>query len=615
MIHKLIHYNNTIRIIPSVEVPHPHALNLIDFVRYPFTPLIQFRIMMWDNETTPQMDSLIGRKLANYRIERFLGQGGMASVYYGIDLQLQRPAAIKVIDDRHSGDPAYSDRFVREARAMASWRHPNIPQVYQAGLEDGYSFYAMEYIQGLDLEKFLQRIAQKGELLPFEDVIMIGRAIASALDYAHEKGAVHRDVKPANVLISEDDRILLTDFGLVLEIEKGTRGEVLGSPHYIAPEQARSSSLAVPQSDLYSLGVILYEMLVGRLPFDDPSLASLALKHITLEPPLPREINPDLSAEVEVVLLKALRKLPQERYQTGKELIDALERTAPFPSPISEFSDATPLPPETLAVLPSDPANLPERTISRFEAPDFSSGDVQTPLTFQAIPRPPQETPLAARPWRQWLSMNRLFLAAILAAGVLSLLCVSILVPRWLFGSQNRPTQTGSGVVMSDPLVYQAQTTLTAVIPTPEGILENVRPTETLPSSTPTIEPKAAPVDDSEFHLTIAKRKDDSLFVINQGTTDFPLALMRLGNKEGELFGEDWGIDVLQPEQCVAAWKKEGKAEAPKGIQCETVGDRLEISDRKKFWSSKFEVYFKDLPVGVCDKKPDLCELSFVSSP
>jgi serine/threonine protein kinase len=182
----------------------------------------------------------------------------------------------------------------------------------------------MEYVQA-DLGQLIHLYTQRGELLPYEDVIRIGRAVSEALDYAHERGAVHRDVKPSNVLVAQDGRILLTDFGLVMQVDKKTRGEVFGSPHYIAPEQARRSAGAVPQSDLYSLGVVLYELLVGRLPFDDPSPAALALKHIGEPPPPPRQLNPDLSPAVEAVLLKALRKAPEERFQTGSELIYALE--------------------------------------------------------------------------------------------------------------------------------------------------------------------------------------------------------------------------------------------------------------------------------------------------
>lgn len=284
-----------------------------------------------------RFEPLIGRRFANFQLQRLLGRGGMAEVYYGWDVKLERPVAVKVIDARHNPDPEYAQRFVSEARAMAAWHHPNIIPIYYADDEDGYYYYVMEYIQGTDLERLLERYAELHELVPQADVIRIGRAAADALDYAHRHGVIHRDVKPSNLLASADNRILLSDFGLAMKIQEGSIGTVFGSPQYIAPEQARNSSQAVAQSDLYALGVILYQMLTGRLPFDDPSPTSLALQHLTLEPPPPRQINPSLSPEVENILLNSLRKQPRERYQTGKELMDALEaalntaaQTAPF---------------------------------------------------------------------------------------------------------------------------------------------------------------------------------------------------------------------------------------------------------------------------------------------
>ncbi len=270
-------------------------------------------------------DSLIGRQLANFRIEKAIGRGGMAEVYYGQDVKLERPVAIKVIDVRHRGDPAYAERFVNEAKAVATWRHEHVVQIYYADDEDGLYYFVMEYIDGQDLSKLIAHYREQGEYVPHQEVIRVGHAIAAALDYAHEKGIIHRDVKPSNVMVAQDGRVVLTDFGLALDVEQGSLGEVFGSSYYVAPEQARRSADAVPQSDLYSLGIILYEMLTGRVPFDDPSPTAVALQHVTAEPPPPRELNPNLSQETEAVLLKALNKSPEERYQSGQGLIEALQ--------------------------------------------------------------------------------------------------------------------------------------------------------------------------------------------------------------------------------------------------------------------------------------------------
>jgi serine/threonine protein kinase len=274
-------------------------------------------------------DPLIGHQLGNFRVERVIGRGGMATVYFGTDVRLQRPVAIKVVDARYRGDMEYAQRFIREARAVAAWRHENIVQIYHADEADGLFFFAMEYIDGKDLGQINEEYSAARKHMPAADVLGIARAVASALDYAHQRGVIHRDVKPSNVLVARDSRIVLADFGLALDIEQGSFGDVFGSAHYVAPEQARHSSDARPQSDLYSLGVILYELLTGRVPFDDPSPTSVAIQHITLAPPEPRSLNPDLSQEIQAVLLKALSKNPAERYQTGAEFVAALQLALP----------------------------------------------------------------------------------------------------------------------------------------------------------------------------------------------------------------------------------------------------------------------------------------------
>jgi len=289
-------------------------------------------------------DFLIGRSLSNYQIQRLIGRGGMAEVYFGMDTRLNRPVAIKVFDTRSPANSSQAKRFLQEARMMAQWRHNHILQIYSAGDETGLIYYVMEFIDGYDLASIMSVYAERGELMPFEDVLRIGDAVAGALDYAHARGVIHRDVKPANVMIADDGRVVLGDFGLALDLSDKSQGEVFGSPHYISPEQARRSSDAVPQSDLYSLGVILYEMLTGATPFNDPSPASLALQHITEPPPSPRTINPALSENVEAVLLKALEKKTSERYQSGAALMDAV-RGALILKPASAPMDAPPLPP------------------------------------------------------------------------------------------------------------------------------------------------------------------------------------------------------------------------------------------------------------------------------
>ena len=291
-------------------------------------------------------DPLIGRQLANFRVESVLGRGGMAQVYYGQDVKLQRPVAIKVIDTRYRDQPAYAKRFVNEARVLAKWRHEHIVQIYYADDENGLYYYVMEYIDGQNLASIIASYAVDGELMPVEDVLHIGNAIAGALDYAHKQGVIHRDVKPSNILVARDGRVVLGDFGLAMDLADGSMGETLGTPHYISPEQASRSANAVPQSDLYSLGVILFEMLVGVVPFNDPSPTSVALQHITETPPAPRSINSDLTSKAEKVLLKALEKSPQDRYQSGFELMNALKSALT----VKPTKEKTPLPPLPVGV-------------------------------------------------------------------------------------------------------------------------------------------------------------------------------------------------------------------------------------------------------------------------
>lgn len=389
-------------------------------------------------------DAIIGRQFANFRVLRHLGRGGMADVYFGHDVQLQRPVAIKVLDTRHRNDAAWAKRFIREARAIAPWRHENIIQVYYAGEEDDLSYFVMEYIDGKDLASMLSRYRSRRKLIPVDEIIRIGRAVANALDYAHQQGVVHRDIKPSNVMIAKDGRVVLMDFGLALDMTEGSVGEVFGSANYISPEQARNSAEAVPQSDQYSLGVMMYEMLVGQVPFDDSSFTTVIIQHISSPPPPPRELNPDLSEAVEAVLLKVLRKSPEKRYKTESQFIDALEKTL-LPEPAA----AAPSSPKKPAAPASTSAKRPEsRTSSRVRNAPASPPSVAkrstTSVKSPSAPAPSEAKRPAAPASRQQSSDSPASLKpapaptyqrmALVFGGVVALLVILVLV-LWLFTS------------------------------------------------------------------------------------------------------------------------------------------------------------------------------------
>jgi serine/threonine protein kinase len=269
-------------------------------------------------------DPLIGKQLDEYRLEALLGQGGMARVYRGLDVRLKRWVAIKVIDARFQTNSKYVMRFEREAQAIAQLEHPHIVRLYRYGEVKGLLYMAMQYIEGASLNHLLATYRAEEEFIEPDEANRIVRQVSLALDYAHHKGVIHRDVKPSNIVLNKQGQAILADFGLALLVDVGTRGEVFGTPRYMAPEQAMSSASTVPQSDLYALGVILYEMFTGQLPFNAEKPLDIAMLHLTEPPPPPREIRPELSPALEAVILKALAKEAQDRYPSGRALADAL---------------------------------------------------------------------------------------------------------------------------------------------------------------------------------------------------------------------------------------------------------------------------------------------------
>jgi serine/threonine-protein kinase len=262
---------------------------------------------------------------SRYELHRRIARGGMADVFLARDSLLDRPVAVKVLFPEFATDPTFVQRFRREAQAAANLSHPNIVSVYDWGEEGGTYFIVMEYIEGHSLA---QTIKDEGRLHP-DRAADITSDVAAALGFAHRNGVVHRDVKPGNVLISPSGQVKVADFGIARAVshqENLTQaGTVMGTATYFSPEQARGESVD-PRSDVYSLGVVLYEMLTGRPPFTGDSPVAVAYKHVQEAPPPPRSHNPDIPPALEAVVLHAMAKDTADRYASAEELRADLRR-------------------------------------------------------------------------------------------------------------------------------------------------------------------------------------------------------------------------------------------------------------------------------------------------
>ncbi|SEK98846.1 Stk1 family PASTA domain-containing Ser/Thr kinase [Paenibacillus sp. OK003] len=267
---------------------------------------------------------MIGHQLGGrYEVIERVGGGGMALVYKAQDLLLNRNVAIKVLRQQFVHDEEFIRRFRREAQSAASLSHPNVVSIYDVGQEDDVHYIVMEYVEGKNLNEIIKERAP----LQVDEAVRIASQIADALDHAHHNQIIHRDIKPHNILIGRNGRVKVTDFGIARAVTSTTitqTGSVVGSVHYFSPEHAKGI-VTGEKSDLYSLGIVLYQMLTGQLPFLGESPISVALKHLQEEFDEPRKFNPLIPQSVENVILKSMRKNPQERYQSAKEMQTDLE--------------------------------------------------------------------------------------------------------------------------------------------------------------------------------------------------------------------------------------------------------------------------------------------------
>jgi len=274
--------------------------------------------------------SLIGQTVGKYQVVENLGRGGMAEVYKAYQETLDRYVAIKVMHSFLADEKGFLGRFQREARAMAALNHPNIVGVYDFDVSEGMYYIVMEFVSGGTLKDRIENIAGQGETLPLEAATRVVLEVADALSYAHGRGMVHRDIKPGNIMLTEDGRAVLTDFGIAKILSGPTftaTGAMVGTPAYMSPEQGLGKT-GDERSDLYALGVLYYQMATGRLPYDADTPLAVILKHVNEPVPTPTDLNDDIPNAIQAVIIKAMAKDPDERYQSANELIKDLQGAA-----------------------------------------------------------------------------------------------------------------------------------------------------------------------------------------------------------------------------------------------------------------------------------------------
>ncbi len=410
------------------------------------------------------------RRLGRYELLERLGEGGMGEVWKAHDTQLQRAVAIKLMRTDISDDPDFVASFLREARLVAALRHPNIVQVHDFQLADpstqGKAYMVMDYVEGGTLAASFRSTVRQGIFWPASDIVDLFTTISLALDYAHEQGMVHRDIKPANILLHRPPagsrspgEPVLTDFGIARWQGGGsTVTGFVGTPLYISPEQAQSLPVDA-RSDLYSLGIILYEILTGKAPFHGENPLAIMLQHVHEPPPPPALINPRVSPALSAVVLRSIAKDPQQRFSSAAQMTIALAQAfnLPVPSrldtagmrregqtfnPLQPTPGVTPIPSAFAVSTPalvSTPA-VGSREITRI-TPDanFSHTPQARPADLISSRSPAD----ASRRFPRWLAAVSVVCAVVLLLGI----GAAVLVPR-LSSSSGTPTPTaGSGIV------------------------------------------------------------------------------------------------------------------------------------------------------------------------
>ena len=345
--------------------------------------------------------SWVGQTLGGrYTIEAMLGQGGMSAVYRGTDPNLRRTVAIKLIHAHLTGDPEFVRRFEAEAAAVAQLRHPHIIQVYDFNHDGDTYFMVLEFVPGETLHSRLAKLAAQHQRMPANELIPIAASVAEAIDYAHQRGLIHRDIKPANVMINPQGQAVLMDFGIAKIMGSAAHtatGTVVGTAQYISPEQVRGQR-PTERSDIYSLGVTMFEMAAGKPPFDGDSAMSIMLKHVNEPVPDLRALSPGVPPGLVAVIERTLAKEPADRYQTAGELAAALRQSGSAPVAYASATVIEPMPsgpPAGATVMEPAPGTQGSSPAPAYQPPPVAP-PVQPPQ--QPLAQPPQQPPVQQPP-------------------------------------------------------------------------------------------------------------------------------------------------------------------------------------------------------------------------
>lgn len=545
--------------------------------------------------------NLLNKQLGDYILEQKLTSGGMAHIYIGRDIKLDRLAAVKILTPDISGsDRTLSERFEREARAIAQLEHDNIVPIYQFGTDDGLYFLAMRYIKGNDLADEIRRLRNNGELLPMPRALYILGQIADALDYAHGRDIIHRDIKPSNVLLGENDKAVLSDFGLVLwqSVDK-TMGTAFGTPRYISPEQATDSQKSVPQSDIYSLGVIVYEIATGEHLFTGSTPMEVALAHITDEPKPPRLINDKIPVGAEQEILKALSKEATNRHKTASQFINALKAYYP------------PYDPRQAPVAVSAPAEAKWDDKAAQSAPDsnasiLSGWTMSSTATKAEYPDPLDDAPTpimgqgdgASSGNRNVIWIAGLVVMFVVIAGLGLLLSNNNSGAGDVTATQGNDDDTSIAlnITETDTPALPTETTLAAT-DTPDQAPSN---TPEPPTEAPTLiattalaavstnaGDNASPVPPSltptpQIRALRLHYTNNDFALLNAGNTplDIEIVLDGINNVDGErvTLNADLGIGA-----CIVISNSEANTNLPQDVPCDTPAQRISRS-QPLFW-------------------------------